>query len=201
MVVSIFSLTATIVAPGGGEESKPLLKPPGLRLVNEPSTVIPAFHEYPNEDLGLPRYRESSGELSEGWTVKVIKTRRFSGNQSARLYFRISDLARSRAFKDPDGSRQLRIWPSGTFMILEVYNGNGSMARDSKPEEIAVIAKMGRRESHPPSIFYPSDWSYGKFTPEGEPSLLPGQLQECHGCHSIAFHLTGDLVFTQFPRQ
>ncbi len=201
MVVSIFSLTAMIAPPGRAEESKPLLKPPGLRLENEPSTVIPAFHEYPNEELRLPRYREPSGELSEGWTVKVIKTRRFSGNQSARLYFRISDLALSRAFKDSDGSRQLRIWPPGTLMILEIYNGNDSVARDSKPEEIAVIAKMDRGEGHSPSTFYPSDWSYGKFTPEGDPSLLPGQLQECHGCHSIAFHLTGDLIFTQFPRQ
>ncbi len=187
-----------IAVPGGAEDATGILKPPGLRLVKDPTTVIPTVHQYPNQNLRLPSYQNPSGRLKEGWAVKVIRTRRFSGNRSARLYFRISDLAGSTAFKMPDSSSEMRIWPLGTMMVLEVYDGDDSIVENGKPIGIEVLAKMDRSESPSSAIFFPVDWSYGRFTAEGESALLPGEVQKCHRCHSIAFHLTGDLIFTQF---
>lgn len=84
-------------------------------------------------------------------------------------------------------------------MILEAYEGNGSMMGSTKPVEITVMAKKESHGSHSSPFFYLMDWSYARFTPEGDPSLQPDKVQECHSCHSIAFHLTGDLIFTPFP--
>ena len=47
--------------------------------------------------------------------------------------------------------------------------------------------------------FYPVNWTYGRFKRDGNASITSAKVLECHQCHSIAFHLTGDLIFTQFP--
>ncbi len=192
------SLTGILALPGEGGESAVFLRPPGFRLVEDPSIVIPTVHQYLNQNLELPNYRDSAGKPEKGWTVEVIGTRRFSSSQSARLYFRMADLVRSTVFEKRDVPWDMRIWPSGTILILEAYDGDGSVVPTAKPVEIVAMSKMGTTEAGSSSVFYPVDWSYARFTPQGEPSLLPDDVQECHRCHSIAFHLTGDLIFTQF---
>ncbi len=131
--------------------------------------------------------------------MEIIETRRFFSNQSGRLYFRTSDLARATVFNPTPSLGKMRIWPRGTVMIMEVYAGKGGTMGGAEPVEVTVMAKVDHRGRSSPPFSYPVDWSYGRFTSEGEPFLLPGQVQECHRCHSIAFHFTGDLVFSQFP--
>lgn len=193
------TLLGTVTLPGIAEEASLLLEPPGLRFSKDPSTVIPAHYEYPNKTPDLPFYRDPSGRLKEGWVMKVIKTRRFFSNRSARVYFRTSDLARSTVFNPSGPLEEMRIWPSGTLMILETYEGNDAMMGNAKPVETAVMSKMESHGSQSPPFFFLMDWSYAKYTPGGDPSLMPDEVQECHRCHSIAFYLTGDLIFTPFP--
>ena len=185
--------------PVRAEEKTVLLKSPGLRLLKDPSTTVPGFYKYPNQTLALPDYRYSSGKPKDGWDMKVIKTHRFFSDQSARLFFRLSDLARTKVFKRLDMDWNMRIWPVGTFIIFEVYDGDGSLKQDAKPIKITVMAKMESLGRHSSSTFYPVDWSYAKFTPQGDLSLSPDEAQKCHQCHNIAFHSMGDLIFTQFP--
>jgi hypothetical protein len=49
------------------------------------------------------------------------------------------------------------------------------------------------------SSFFPVNRSYAGFTPEGKLSITSQEAREGHRCHSIAFHVTGDLVFSPFP--
>jgi hypothetical protein len=159
------------------------LKPPGHRLVSDPATVIPATHHYLNRKLALPRYRNASGTPLEGWSREFIKTRRFSSDQSAWIYYRQSDLMRTKVIKASGLPDTMRIWPVGSTLILEGYKGDA--ARDT-PDSAAA------------KNFFPIDWSYARYTPNGAWSLSGEKLNECHQCHSIAFRLTGDLVFTLF---
>ena len=168
------------------------LKPPGLRPLKDPAGVVPAWYKYPNQQFELPSYRTPSGPPSKEWAVRTVKTRRFSSNRSARLYYRTSDLARSTVFQE-----HMRIWPHGAIIVLEVYPGNQSMEKNSRPVEILAIAKTDQSASAPKG-FHPQNWSYAKFTRQGFPVIRAVEVLDCHQCHSIAFHLTGDLVFTQF---
>lgn len=195
----VLSLLGVLILTVKAEETTVFLKPPGLRLIKDPSTTIPALYQYPNQTLALPDYRDLSGKPRDGWDMEVIKTHRFFSNQSARLYFRISDLARSKVHRRPDVGWDMRIWPLGTFIIMEVYEGNASLEQDAKPIKVAAMAKMEGLGTPSSASLYPVDWSYAKFTPEGTPFLPPDEVQECHQCHSTAFHVTGDLIFTQFP--
>lgn len=198
-VLVVLSLLGVLILTVKAEETTVFLKPPGLRLIKDPSTTIPALYQYPNQTLALPDYRDLSGKPRDGWDMEVIKTHRFFSNQSARLYFRISDLARSKVHRRPDVGWDMRIWPLGTFIIMEVYEGNASLEQDAKPIKVAAMAKMEGLGTPSSASLYPVDWSYAKFTPEGTPFLPPDEVQECHQCHSTAFHVTGDLIFTQFP--
>ena len=92
----------------------------------------------------------------------------------------------------------LRIWPVGSTLILEGYKGDASRAVDAKPLEIEVITKLAPAPIFATETFFPVDWSYARYTPDGTWSLSGEKLIECHQCHSIAFQLTGDLVFTPF---
>jgi hypothetical protein len=179
--------------------SETLLTPPGLRPLGDPAVVVPATYQYPNRDLPLTDCRDSSGRLLEGWSTKIIPTRRFASHQSARVNYRLADLSGSAVFNTPGTARQIRIWPAGTVIVIEMYSGDTALMENGQPVEIAVMVKgegSGGRNSAP---YYPVNWSYAKFTPGGEPSPPPRGVEECHQCHSVAFHLTGDLVFTPFP--
>jgi hypothetical protein len=198
-VLALLMLLEIMILPALSEDSAVLLQPPGLRPTKNPSIIIPALYRYGNRALALPEYRDPSGRAGEGWAMEVIKTRRFFSNRSARLYFRNSDLAHSRVFNPSGSVWEMRIWPSGTLMVLETYEGDGATRTDAKPIEIAVMAKLEGHSTYSPRFFHHMDWSYAKFRPEGDLSLSSDEILHCHRCHSIAFQLTGDLIFTQFP--
>ena len=186
--VSIHSMAAEI-----------FLSPPGLRLIRDPSLVIPADFNYANRLTALPAYRDSSGDPASGWSVKFVDTRRFASDQSAWIFFRNSDLRRS-VFKRREGHRgAFRFWPVGTVVIIESYKGNASRKENEKLIEIAVMSKIKADQNPFLNAFHPASWTYARFNPDGNLSITSAKVHECHQCHSIAFHLTGDLIFSHFP--
>jgi hypothetical protein len=188
LTISVYSMEAPI-----------LLTPPGLRPVKDPSLVIPADYHYPNQLIQLPAYRDASGNPADGWFGKFVDTRRFVSNQSAWIYWRDSDLQQSVAMERDAANRSLRFWPVGTTMVIESYRGNAFRKADDALIEIDVISKIkGNNESSAQAAFYPVNWTYARFNPDGSASITSAKVRECHQCHSIAFYLTGDLVFTRF---
>jgi hypothetical protein len=179
-------------------DSGALLQPPGQRPVSDPATVISATHQYLNQKRALPRYRSASGNALEGWSRQFIKTRRFSSNQSAWVYYRQSDLMRTTVVKTSGLPDVMRIWPVGATLILEGYKGDASHPAAVDLLEIEAMTKLDSPGSAAAKNFFPVDWSYGRYTPDGTWSLSGQKLNECHQCHSIAFRLTGDLIFTLF---
>jgi hypothetical protein len=179
-------------------DSGVLLQPPGRRPVSDPATVISATHQYLNQKRELPRYRNASGTALEGWSRQFIKTRRFSSDQSAWVYYRQSDLMRTTVIKTAGLPDAMRIWPVGATLILEGYKGDASHPAAADLLEIEAMTKLDSRGSAAAKNFFPVDWSYARYTPDGTWSLSGEKLNECHQCHSIAFRLTGDLIFTPF---
>jgi hypothetical protein len=175
------------------------LSPPGLRPVKDPSLVIPAGYHYPNKLIKLPAYRDGTGNQAGDWSAKYVDTRRFVSNQSAWVYFRNSDLQRSVATGKDADKGGFRFWPVGTTLVIESYKGNAFQRRKKKLVEIAVMAKIKENRNPSVQVFYPVNWTYARFKPDGSPSITSAKVRECHQCHSIAFHLTGDLIFTHFP--
>jgi len=170
-----------------------------MRPTKDPSVVIPSDQRYPNQPPDLPKYRNASGIPVQGWARKYVGTRRFSSDQSAMIYYRVSDLARSHAVKtSKKESKTLHIWPPGTIIVLESYKGNANSPKGAKLLAIDAMKKMNGSKGSPPYSFFPVNWSYARFTPDKRPSITSQKVNECHQCHSIAFHLTGDLVFTEF---
>ena len=198
LLAAILLLWALTIS-GGSAESVALLRPPGLRLVKDPSIVIPALYQYPNQSLELPKYRNAFGKIKKGWSRQYVKTRRFSSNHSAWIYYRKSDLSRSKVIKVSEKSAPMRIWPIGTIIILESYQGNTRVINNPKPLEIFAMTKKGNIDNSHAKPYYPVNWNYTRYTPQGKPFITPEKLNECHQCHSIAFHLSGDLIFTQVP--
>ena len=174
------------------------LTPPGLRPVKDPTLVIPTDYRYPNKLLKLPAYRDAAGNPAGGWSAKYVDTRRFVSNQSAWVYFRNSDLQRSVATGRDTEKVAFRFWPVGTTLVIESYKGNAVQRRKDKLIEIDVMAKFKEGRDSSAQAFYPVSWTYTRFNPDGNPSTTPVKVRECHQCHSIAFHLTGDLIFTKF---
>ncbi len=167
--------------------------------MNDPETIIPATDHYRNRELQLPQYQSAAGVPLDGWARKFVKTRRFSSNQSAWVYYRLTDLMRSAVIPTPGVSKTMRIWPPGTTLILEGYKGDAAYIDKRNLLEIFVMTKADSADLSAQPLFYPANWSYARFTPDGNSSLSAQKLNECHQCHSIAFRLTGDLVFSTFP--
>ena len=188
-----------VAIAGNTTDTDGLLQPPGLRPLAEPTIVIPATYRYVNRKLTLPPYRSDSGIPLAGWKKEFIKTRRFASDQSAWIYYRLSDLKRTRLIKNTGNADSLRIWPVGTTLILEGYKGDAAQVDNARLIEIELMAKMAPTPTSATQAFFPVDWSYARYTPDGHWSLTSQKLIECHQCHSIAFQLTGDLVFTPFP--
>jgi hypothetical protein len=193
----LFSILG-VAFDGISGDSDSFLKPPGLRFIREPAMVIPATYHYLNHKRELPRYRSASGNLLKGWSRQFIKTRRFSSDQSAWVYYRQSDLKRTKVIEASGPTGAMRIWPVGTILILEGYKGDASHPVDSDLLEIEAMTKLDFTGLADTKIFFPVDWRYARYTPDGTWSLSGDKLNECHQCHSIAFRLTGDLVFTPF---
>ena len=188
LAVSIYSMAA-----------ENLLSPPGLRPIRDPSLVIPADFNYSNRLIKLAAYRDSSGDPADGWSAKFVDTRRFASDQSAWIYFRHSDLKRSVSKHRKGDQGAFRFWPVGTTLIIEIYQGNAFQKERDKLIEIAAMSKLKAEKDSFFKAFYPVNWAYARFNPDGNSSISSGKVRECHQCHSIAFHLTGDLIFTQFP--
>ena len=184
---------------GDTADSEGMLKPPGLRPLSEPATVIPATYHYVNQKLPLPSYRSAAGTPQKGWSKEFIQTRRFASDQSAWIFYRLSDLKRSQLIQNTGIPDSLRIWPVGTTLILEGYKGDASQVNGAQLIEIEVMTKMTPAPTSATNNFFAADWSYARYSPDGNWSLSKQKLMECHQCHSIAFQLTGDLIFTQFP--
>ena len=175
-----------------------LLKPPGLRPISDPATVVPAAYHYLNRKLQLPRYRSASGTPLAGWSREFIKTRRFSSDQSAWIYYRQSDLKQAEVIK-AGFPGIMRIWPVGATLILEGYKGDALRIDSQNLMEVEVMAKMDFGDSTAAEKYFPVNWSYARFNSQGVRALSAEKLNQCHQCHSIAFRLTGDLIFTNFP--
>jgi len=176
-----------------------LLSPPGLRLIKDPSLVIPADFNYSNRLMPLPAYRNPSGEPARGWSVKYVETRRFASDRSAWIFFRNSDLQRSVSQQMEGKQDAFRFWPVGTTMIIEIYKGNALQKEYAKLIEIAVMSKIKAKRTSSYKAFFPANWAYARFNSDEKPATTAAKVHECHQCHSIAFHLTGDLIFTRFP--
>jgi hypothetical protein len=194
-----FLLFATWAASLHSTEAEVRLSPPGLRLINRPAFVLPADFNYPNRPISLPIYCDKSGRPAAGWSRKYIATRRFASDQSAWIYFRQSDIAHRIVKKAGGTGSTLRIWPDGTTLVIEIFKGYASLRKNVSPIEIAVMSKLEPDQNSAAKGFYPASWSYARFKPAGSAFITPAKVRECHQCHSIAFHLTGDLVFTQLP--
>ena len=194
-----FFFIASLAVSIHSMEAEILLSPPGLRLIRDPSLVIPADFNYSNRLIKLPAYRDVSGKPASGWSAKFVDTRRFASDQSAWIFFRNSDLNRSVSKRELSDQGAFRFWPVGTRIIIEIYKGNAFEKENLKLIEIAAMSKLKADRNSFFKAFYPVNWTYARFNPDGNPSITSGKVRECHECHSIAFHLTGDLIFTQFP--
>jgi hypothetical protein len=180
-------------------EAEVRLSPPGLRPISKPTLVIPADFSYPNRPISLPDYCDESGSPAAGWSSKYIETRRFASDQSAWIYFRKSDLKQLAVHQTAGFGSALRIWPRDATLVIEIFKGHASLRKNAKPIEIAVMSKLEVDQKPAGNSFYPASWSYARFKPSGSSFITPAKVRECHQCHSIAFHLTGDLIFTKLP--
>lgn len=196
MVCIVLFLTPS---PGSLQESPVYLSPPGLRAIENPSHIIPAVHQYLNQPPAIPAYRNQSGKAANGWAEKYVDTRRFSSDGSAWIYYRISNLAQSETAESSWSPMPLRVWPAGTTVVLESYRGNAAERKSTGLKEIFVMHKTNPPENAFSRSYHSANWNYAWFTPKGDLSNIPEKILECHQCHSIAFRLTGDLIFTQFP--
>jgi len=149
--------------------------------------------------MTLLAYRDASGNPTSGWSVKFFATRRFASDRNARIFFRNSDLRQSESKVIVGHQGAFRFWPVGTRMIIEIYEGNALQKENDKLIEIAAMSKIKADKNSFFKAFHPINWTYARFEPDGNPSITSAKVRDCHQCHSIAFHLTGDLIFSQFP--
>jgi hypothetical protein len=199
LIPGAFFFLASLAVSIHSMEAEILLTPPGLRLIRDPSLVIPADFHYANRLIKLPAYRDPLGNPASGWSAKFVDTRRFASDQSAWIFSRNSDLQQSVSKPKERGQGAFRFWPAGTTIIIEIYKGGAFQKENDKLIEIAATSKISAERNSYSKAFYPVNWTYARFNPDGTPSITAAKVRECHQCHSIAFHLTGDLVFTQFP--
>ena len=175
IAVSIHSMAAEI-----------LLSPLGLRPIRDPSLVIPADFNYSNRLIKLPAYRDASGNPASGWSLKFVDTRRFASDQSAWIFFRNSDLRRSVSKRQAGGQGAFRFWPVGTTIIIEIYKGNAFQKENDKLIEIAAMSKIKADKNSLFKSFYPVNWTYARFNPDGNVSITS---QKCaNATNAIALH-------------
>ncbi len=172
-----------------------------FRLRATPQELVHWQYQYVNRSFAMPSYRTPQGDPLPGWRNRVVTTRRFFTDQSARIYFRIKDLHRSRIFSStsPAATEAMRIWPVGSILVLETFSGKTALVENAKPTAIDCIRKFKPdRASFPASTLFAGEWSYQRFSVEGNVRPMPDGASACHQCHSTAFSVTGDLVFTLF---
>jgi len=175
------------------------LTAPGLRLQKDPTVVIPATYTYPNRHMPLPHYRDEAGNPVDGWSRKYIPTRRFKSDQSAWIYYRRQDLRQAITTAHGGDGSGLCIWPGGTIIVIESYHTDIPVQPAETPVEIAVISKADQNTPSYGKAFFAAEWSFARYTPSGDAAMPGATVRDCHQCHTIAFQLTGDLVFTRLP--
>lgn len=183
----------------GAQEGTIRLNAPGLRLKKDPLQVIPGTSSYANRPFSLPHYRDAAGNPAMGWSRKYIATRRFKSDQSAWIYYRRQDLDHCIILENSRYNGVICIWPGGSLIVIESYQADLPSGPGQAPVEIAAIAKDEQNTPPYGNAFFPAQWSYALFTSQVGRSISEAKVRECHQCHSIAFQLTGDLVFTRFP--
>jgi hypothetical protein len=95
----------------------------------------------------------------------------------------------------------MRIWPAGSILVLETFSGKTALLENAKPTAIDCIRKFKPDlASFPVSTLFAGEWSYQSFSVEGKVLPAPEGASACHQCHSTAFSVTGDLVFTLFSQ-
>ena len=198
VILGAFFFLAVMTVSINSPAEDVFLTPPGLRPAKDPTLVIPTDYRYPNKLIKLPAYRDGAGNPADGWSDKFVDTRRFVSNQSAWIYFRDSDLQHSVSMESQEANRSFRFWPVGTALVIESYQGNALHKNNAALIEIDVMSKIKDDTDSSVQAFYPVNWTYARFNPDGSPAITSAKVRECHQCHSIAFHLTGDLVFTFF---
>ncbi len=194
-----FFFLASMAVSGGSIRAADLLTPPGLRLVKDPSIVIPADYHYPNSSFQLPAYRDSAGKPAQGWATIFVETRRFASNQSAWIFYRNSDLKNSTSWQNKKDPRRFRFWPPKTTIVIETYKGDAFWEKDRDLIEISAMSKIEGEKHALLKSFHQASWTYARFNSDGAPSTTSVEAHACHQCHSIAFHLTGDLIFSRMP--
>jgi hypothetical protein len=199
LIPGAFFFLALITASFHSMAAEVFISPPGLRLIRDPSVVIPAEYLYTNHHIKLPAYRDGSGNPQNGWSAKFVETRRFASDQSAWIFYRNSDLKQSVLVENGADGGAFRFWPGGTTIVIEIYKGAALQREHNKMIEIAAMSKTKAEDDTYHKAFYPVNWAYSRFDSGGNPSMTTAKVHECHQCHSIAFHYTGDLVFTRFP--
>ncbi len=172
-----------------------------FRLLHAPQKVIQRHHRYVNRSFPMPSYRTPQGKPLPGWRSRVVTTRRFFTDQSARIYYRLDDLFQSRVFSStsPAATEAMRIWPVGAILVLETFPARESLVPDPTPTAVDCIRKFKPDDfDFPINTLFAGEWSYQRFNVNGKPSPMPAGAGACHQCHRAAFRVTGDLVFTVF---
>ena len=176
-----------------------LLSAVGFRLVDSPQEIALWRYSYINRVFSAPSYRTPQGTPLPGWRCRVIATRRFFTDQSARIYYRIEDVRQSHLFPatNQGGPAKMRIWPVGATLVLETFSGTGAFMPNTTPVFVDCIRKFQPDVSHfPVDTLFAGDWCYQRFSVDGKTRPMPAGASACHQCHGTALRLTGDLVFT-----
>jgi hypothetical protein len=93
----------------------------------------------------------------------------------------------------------MRIWPVGSILVLETFSGKAASVDRVTPTAIDCIRKFKAEfADFPANTLFPGVWCYQRFSADGKVGTMPAEAVSCHGCHSTAFSLTGDRVFTIF---
>jgi hypothetical protein len=96
----------------------------------------------------------------------------------------------------------MRVWPVGSLLILETFSGGGALMPAATPLFVDCIRKFRPDAGHfPTDTLFAGDWSYQRFSAKGKLRSMPAGAASCHQCHGTALSLTGDLVFTVFPKE
>jgi hypothetical protein len=174
-----------------------------FRLLAAPQEVVNWPYKYVNRAFSMPFYRTQQGQPLAGWSYRVVTTRRFFTDQSARIYFRIKDLRQSFIFSStsPAVAEAMRIWPVGAILVLETFPGRTALGVDASPTTIDCMRKfkpaLARFQLN---TIFAGEWRYQRFNADGKVGTMPAGAGACHQCHGAAFSLTGDLVFTVFSK-
>ncbi|UCG11244.1 MAG: hypothetical protein JSU72_11875 [Deltaproteobacteria bacterium] len=179
--------------------SQEVLQAPGFRLLSTPQEVVPWRYHYLNRAFPPPPYRAPDGAPLAGWRLRIVPTRRFFTNRSARVYYRLEELNQSHFSLSTGGTgaKMIRIWPVGAILVLETFAGNGALSSDARPVSVDCMRKFEPgAQSFPRLLLFAGEWCYQRFDFKGRLIPPPEGVAACHRCHSTAFHLTGDLVFT-----